>query len=89
MSEKLLALAKSFLNSEISAEIFSDGFISQWKQERDDKLKISDEPQVSEALSSIFCLADMFNPNDDCENYELDDVKLKFEILKIFKSMDI
>ena len=83
MSEKLLLFAKRFLKEAINAETFVDEFIIQWKQERDNGSSLSDCPQVSEALSSIFCLADMFNPNDDRESYEFDESKLRLEMKKV------
>jgi FMN-dependent NADH-azoreductase len=85
MSDKLLIFAKTFLRAESNAETFVDEFISQWKQERDNETSLSDDPQTSEALSSIFCLADMFNPNDDRESYEFDETKLRSEMEKVLR----
>ncbi len=85
MSDKLLIFAKTFLGVESNAGTFVDEFISQWKQERDNGTSLSDAHQISEALSSIFCLADMFNPNDDREDYELDESKLRLEIEKVLR----
>ncbi|MEI8634959.1 colicin immunity domain-containing protein [Vibrio sp. PP-XX7] len=33
------------------------------------------EDNLNECLSSIFCLADLFNPDADREEYEFDDVR--------------
>ena len=89
MSEKLLNSAKIFLNNKSDAEIFVDEFISQWKQERDNGAALYDAPQISEALSSIFCVADMFNPHEDRESYEFNEPKLRSETEKILKKARI
>ena len=60
-------------------------FIVQWKRERDSGESRLDSPKVSEVLSSIFCLTDLFNPNDDRESYELDEEKLRSEIGKLIE----
>jgi hypothetical protein len=85
MSDKLLTFTKAFLSMESDAETFVDEFIDQWKQERDSGTSLFDDPQINEALSSIFCLADMFNPDDDRESYEFDEPKLKSEIEKVLR----
>ncbi len=83
MSEKLLRFVEDFLVTESNAEIFADEFMKRWKKERDSGLALSDNPQLSEMLSSIFCLADMFNPDAEREIYELDEHKLRAEIRKL------
>jgi hypothetical protein len=42
-----------------------------------------DDPCVSSALPSIFCLIDMFNANDGRESCGLDESKLRFEVEKL------
>ncbi|TDY96879.1 UNVERIFIED_ORG: self-protective colicin-like immunity protein [Herbaspirillum seropedicae] len=88
MSEKLLASAKTYLNSESNSELFVSDFIEQWKRERDSGESRLDSPKVSEVLSSIFCLTDLFNPDDDRESYELDEDKLRNEIRKLMEQAD-
>lgn len=83
MSEKLLRFVEEFLATESNAEVFADEFMKRWKKERDSGLARSDNPQLSEILSSTFCLADMFNPDTGRESYELDEIKLKAEIRKL------
>lgn len=85
MSEKLLASAKTYLNSGSNSELFVHEFIVQWKRERDSGESRLDSHKVSEVLSSIFCLTDLFNPNDDRESYELDEEKLRSEIGKLIE----
>jgi hypothetical protein len=87
MSDKLLTFAKEFLRTKSDPEIFVDEFMGQWKKERDTGLALSDTNQISEALSSIFCAADMFNPSDDRENYEFNESMLRFEIEMVLKQM--
>ncbi|MCO4857949.1 colicin immunity domain-containing protein [Herbaspirillum sp. WGmk3] len=88
MSEKLLASAKTYLNNESNSERFVSDFIEQWKRERDSGESRLDSPKVSEVLSSIFCLTDLFNPDDDRESYELDEDKLRNEIRKLMEQAD-
>ncbi|CAI0773498.1 Microcin-D immunity protein [Serratia entomophila] len=80
MSKKLTDLAKEFVSSSIDANKFADPYISMWKAERDmGKLSI-DGKDVDEASSTIFCLADCYNPDSDRENYELDEAGLRKEV---------
>lgn len=88
MSEKLLASAKTYLNGESNSELFVSDFIEQWKRERDSGESRLDSPKVSEVISSIFCLTDLFNPDDDRESYELDEDKLRNEIRKLMEQAD-
>ena len=83
MSENLLMLVEDFLVTESNAEIFANEFMKRWKKERDSGLALSDNPQLSEVLSSTFCLADMLNSDTDRESYELDEHKLRAEIRKL------
>lgn len=80
MSDGLLIFAKEFLSEKSDPGDFSEKFASRWKQERDDGILQLDEPHVSSALSSIFCLTDMFNADHGRESCELDESKLRSEI---------
>jgi hypothetical protein len=82
MSEALLIFARRFVRGDLDAPSFTDAYIQQWKVERDSGLLISDDAQVSEALSSIFCLADLFNPDHDRAQYEFDEVRLRSKVAK-------
>ena len=73
----------SFLAKEITADEFSDNYISRWRQERNNSLLGKDEDNLSELLSSAFCVADMYNPDDDREEYEFDEDKLRDEIHRL------
>lgn len=87
MSERLLILAKKFLVEKSNPEDFSNEFIEQWKHERDTGLAQIDHPQMSEILSSIFCLVDMFNASDDREVYEFDEAGLRLEMTNLFEKL--
>jgi hypothetical protein len=89
MSEKLLRFAKKIIDSENSANKFVNEFMDKWREERDSGIFSEDSPQLSEKLSSIFCLADLYNPEEDREEYEYDEDKLRLEIKKIYSSSNL
>lgn len=72
-----------FLDKKITAREFTDEYISKWRQERNAHLLGKDDDKLSELLSSTFCLADMYNPDEDREEYELDENKLRDELGKL------
>lgn len=80
MSITILALAKSFKEEILSAPQFVSAYIELWRYERDSGLLLKDEDNLSECLSSIFCLADLYNPNLDREEYELDELQLREKV---------
>lgn len=86
MSQSLKKYIDSFLAKDIPASSFADSYMMKWKNERDNKLLGKDEGNLSELLSSVFCVADMYNSDDDREEYEFDDDQLRKEINKL---MDI
>lgn len=74
MSITLLNFAKSFVNGRLEPYVFAESYIKFYRIERD--LKQLDDSQLSAILSSIFCIADMYNPNQNKEDYEFDDKQL-------------
>ncbi len=82
MSGQLYEFAKRFAAGEIPAEAFADPFMERWKQERDSapNMDVRDSDEVSECLSTIFCLADLYNPEAEREDYELGESRLRFEV---------
>lgn len=88
MSVTVLALAKSFVEYRISAIEFADAYMEIWKFERDSNVCLEDNDLLSETLSSIFCLADLFNPNDDREEYEVSEQQLRIRISEILNDLD-
>lgn len=86
MNYLLVEFAKSFGSGRLSAVAFAEAYMELWRIERDNKNILNYDDSVSECLSSIFCAADMYNPDDDREEYEFDDEQLRKEINKL---MDI
>ncbi|UTZ29660.1 colicin immunity protein [Vibrio campbellii] len=83
MSVTLLAMAQSFCKERLNAEQFVDAYIEVWKFERDAGIADKDDAVLSECLSSIFCLADLYNPEEDRSDYELDECTLRYEVIKL------
>ena len=80
MSLELINFAKQFVDGKLSAEAFADPYISKWSDERDaNKLK-DDDDNLSECASSIFVLADSYNPDLDRRVSELDGDGLRGEV---------
>jgi hypothetical protein len=69
---QLYEFAKRFAAGEIPAEAFADTFMERWKQERNSapNMEVRDSDEVSESLSTICCLADLYNPEPEREEYE-------------------
>ena len=42
-----------------------------WRIERDTNILLNDSDRLSEILSSVFCIADLYNSEFDKEYYEL------------------
>ncbi|MES2661949.1 MAG: colicin immunity domain-containing protein [Pseudomonadota bacterium] len=80
MSMTVLALAKSFTEEKLSAEQFSNSYMEIWKFERDSNLLQKDDSSLSECLSTIFCLADLYNPEINRDEYELDEKQLRVKV---------
>lgn len=83
MSQSLKCYINSFIAKDISANCFADSYMTKWKSERDNGLLGKDDDNLSELLSSVFCLADMYNPDDDREEYEFSDEQLWDEVNKL------
>lgn len=77
MSEILLDMAIQFAEEGLDADCFVIQFQGKWKGERDEGGLLNDSPILSECLSSIFCLADQYNPDSDRSEYEFDCHQLK------------
>ena len=89
MSNTLLALAKSFHNDRLTAEEFVNAYMELWKYERDNDLLTKDDMSLSECLSSIFCLVDLYDPEDDRDDYELDQVQLGDKISELIHKLNL
>lgn len=85
MSITALALARSFSTKRLTAYEFSNAYMELWKFERDNNLLQKDESSLSECLSSIFCVTDLYNPEPDREEYELDEDQLRSKIVELIE----
>ncbi len=82
MSQQLLDSVGRFLREEIPVAEFVDAYVDAWRAERDSGEILKDDPITSEKLSSIFCVVDMYNPDDDREEYEFDEARRRKETQK-------
>lgn len=87
MSLITLEFARSLVNGRIAPQVFVEAYIELYRIERDNNLLIKDEDSISECLSTIFCLADLYNPDSDKDEYELDDQQLIEKIDRELKKL--
>lgn len=80
MSVELIHFAQEFVKGVLSAEEFADPYIAMWSTERDTNKLQEDDDGLSECASSIFILADCFNPELDRWSSELDEDGLRMEV---------
>jgi len=80
MSESLNMFVSSFLNGRISVEAFVESYAELWKIERDLGVFEKDSKPLSEFLSTVFCIADLFNPSEDRLSYEIEGTLLTEKI---------
>lgn len=76
MSIVTLEFARSLVNGRITPQVFIEAYIEIYRIERDNNLLMKDKDSVSECLSTIFCLADLYNSDPDRAEYELNDEQL-------------
>jgi hypothetical protein len=84
MSKQLLDSVQRFLRRETPVDLFVAAYIDAWRAERDSNEILLDDPITSEKLSSFFCLVDLYNPEDDREDYEFDEDRLRAETQKVY-----
>ena len=77
MSRTLLALAESFVNERLTADDFANAYMELWKFEGSSNIILEDEDRLSEALSTIFCLADSYYPAESRGPNELGEDQLR------------
>ena len=88
MSIVLSKFAESFVNERLTADIFADAYMELWNIERDLGLASKDSGILSQVNSTIFLMADLYNPEPDRDDYEFDEdilrlnVKLELDKLK-------
>ncbi|WP_275554925.1 colicin immunity domain-containing protein [Mixta sp. Marseille-Q2659] len=85
MSQALLQLAKDFIAGKMTADEFADPYQEKWKAERDSGLSGKDPAELNEKLSTLFCLADQYNPEQDCHYSEFDANELKKRVSELLK----
>lgn len=87
MSALMLRFAEVFVNERLSADEFVPAYMELWRLERDGGEILQDEFKVSECLSSIFCLADFYNPEMDREDYEFDEFSLRCKVADLIAEL--
>ena len=89
MSQELVNQVRQFLNLTTPLETFVGQYIDGWRTERDDVRLLQDEDNVSEFLSSAFCVVDLYNPSETRKEYELDEPRLRLELRKLAEEHEI
>ncbi len=87
MSSTILTFARSFVDGRLTADEFANSFVELWKIERDSGLLRQDPFNVSELLSSAFCLADLYNPDVSRDAHELSGDQLREKISALFEKL--
>ena len=80
MSMTMLKFAQSFVNERLTADVFADAYMELWRIERDNHIILQDEAQLSECLSTIFCLSDMYYPIEKRAPGDLDEEQLRIKV---------
>lgn len=80
MSMVLSKFAESFVNERLTADIFADAYMELWKIERDLGLVAQDTGMLSQVNSTIFLMADLYNPESDRDDYEFDEEELRLNV---------
>lgn len=83
MSLTLFNFAKSFINDRVDVNVFVEAYMELWRIERDAGIIVKDDAALSLCLSSMFCLTDLYNPDYDRDEHELDAQQLHTEISKL------
>lgn len=80
MSMVLSKFAESFVNERLTADIFADAYMELWKIERDLGLVAQDTGMLSQVNSTIFLMADLYNPESERDDYEFDEEELRLNV---------
>ena len=83
MSIYLKDFIDSFFESKIKADEFAGCYMSKQRYERDSYLLSKDENHLSVLSLNIFCLADMYIPDEDRKEYEFNEDPLRDQIEKL------
>lgn len=82
MSSKLLKYVDEYLAGKVPANEFDLNFVLKWKDEGHRGLLALDDPLLNEVLCNIFSLCELFNKDEDREEYEIDEIELHSRVLE-------
>lgn len=82
-TDKLLNLVHDYMEGNLSIEPFVDKYFDDYRTVRDTGGLASDKLRKGEKCSTIFCLIDLYNPDNDREHYEIDEPGLRARIQKV------
>jgi hypothetical protein len=87
MSQTLFEFARSFATGRLTPDEFANAYIELWKIERDQNILRLDHTALSECLSTIFCLADLYYPESSREEYELNGEQLRARVQEMIDKL--
>ncbi len=73
----MVAYAISFVKGEIDAETYYQGFLDLYYAEKAANINYPEQ--------AIFCVNEVYNPNDDRLDYELDETGLRKQIKQVLE----
>ena len=76
-----------FLGKAICADEFVEIYFEQFRVERDSGDILRGDATLGEIITSIFCIADMYNPRNNRKDYEFDETRMRMEIEKTIKRL--
>lgn len=88
MSDALFEFAKRFAIGEFDALFFTEEYMRRWREERDTDAFAGDSLIINEALSTIFCLSDGYDPDDDRREYDYDEGQVRSRIAEVIKNAE-
>ncbi len=86
MKMQSVAIAREFCDGLLNAEEFSSRFFNAFHVERDSGALVAfDENEI---LTTIFCNVDIFNPDNERDDYEIDQVTLLKRVKFLLNTLD-
>lgn len=85
---RLIELAKQLVSSEITAAYYELEYLAIWREEGKAGLLAQDPKTLGECASTLFILADCYNPDPDRHDSELDEEGLKQEVEATLRKFD-
>lgn len=74
---KMVAYAVKFVNGDIEAEAYYQGFLDLYYAEKTVNIHYPEQ--------AIFCVNELYNPDDDRFDYELDELRLREQIKQVLE----